>query len=291
MGMDGFLDALLQVVLVGVTLLWPALFFTLLAHVLDESSEKKYKNFTLAQNHFRGWSGEMRSEIYYPFVNGMLTVIPSAFLLSTFLLPILIEPYFPKHVLLPFFAEQPLWLQLPLGLVAIDFVLYVRHRFVHHFCWPFHAVHHRTKEIGWLTAHRLHPIDALVMGMINVAMFYLIGFEGEVMLYASSIVMFLNYFNHSNICLDYGSPLRYIFVSPNMHRWHHATTKEAKNKNFCIVFAWIDVLFGTFYCPKNTLPKVYGIQGEKVPEPKKMSFLWDFVYPFRKIYYDRKKKS
>jgi sterol desaturase/sphingolipid hydroxylase (fatty acid hydroxylase superfamily) len=111
---------------------------------------------------------------------------------------------------------------------------------------------------------------------------HVIGFEAEGIPYAIGVKNFANLFNHSNIVLDWGFPLRYLIVSPNMHRWHHADTPEAKNKNFCIVFAFIDVLFGTFYLPKGKVPERYGFEGEP-PTGFHASFLRMFVYPFQRM--------
>jgi sterol desaturase/sphingolipid hydroxylase (fatty acid hydroxylase superfamily) len=67
-----------------------------------------------------------------------------------------------------------------------------------------------------------------------------------------------------------------------MHRWHHAADDpDAINKNFCIVFAWIDLLFGTFYVPKNRLPTRYGVVDAHGNDVAGYTFLDQMLYPFR----------
>ena len=108
------------------------------------------------------------------------------------------------------------------------------------------------------------------------------------MAFAGFIQIFMNLFTHANLNIEFPAPLRYIVSCPNYHRWHHATDKEAINKNFVVVFPFIDLLFGTYYFPKNRLPEKYGIYGssgyEKVPE----DFIKQLIYPIVKIKNNKK---
>src|SRR5690606_5722451 len=73
--------------------------------------------------------------------------------------------------------------------------------------------------------------------------------------------------------------LKYILVSPFMHRWHHAREEQACNKNFGVVFAWNDWLFGTALHP-NREPRAYGIDYPK-GEVLRDSYLAHLVYPLQ----------
>ena len=172
-------------------------------------------------------------------------------------------------------------LQVLLGLLVIDISLWIRHSFVHKFLWSFHAVHHSAKELTWLTTRRLHPLDQIVMGLIDCVILYVIGFSAEGMIGALIIKDLNNLFVHSNIVLDYPKPLKYIFVSPNMHRWHHATEKEAHDKNYCVVFAFVDYVMGTFYVPDNALPKNYGCAMPEMDDIDNKNILKELWFPFK----------
>jgi sterol desaturase/sphingolipid hydroxylase (fatty acid hydroxylase superfamily) len=120
---------------------------------------------------------------------------------------------------------------------------------------------------------------------------YIIGFSSEVAIYASIIRNLYNEFVHCNIRLVYPSFLHYIFVSPHCHKWHHATDKEAINKNFCTVFSFIDVIFGTFYCPRDKDPKSCGLFDEEEVKPKfKNNIISVMIFPFARHYHFIKKK-
>jgi len=68
-------------------------------------------------------------------------------------------------------------------------------------------------------------------------------------------------------------PLRYLVGSPTLHRWHHAKDRDAGN--YANLGPWLDVLFGTYYCPK-TEPVALG-----VPAPTPPTYLALLLHPFR----------
>ena len=55
-------------------------------------------------------------------------------------------------------------------------------------------------------------------------------------------------FIHADVPWTYG-PLRYVFVSPVLHRWHHARDVDGSGSNFATVFSVFDQAFGTFHLP------------------------------------------
>lgn len=64
----------------------------------------------------------------------------------------------------------------------------------------------------------------------------------EILLNATSM------FNHSNLKLSnrLEKLLRYVVVTPDMHRVHHCTDNTEHNRNFGFNFPWWDKLFGTY---------------------------------------------
>src|SRR5690606_3852647 len=57
-------------------------------------------------------------------------------------------------------ASQPLWLQAIEILVIGDLVAYWMHRWFHgRGLWKFHAIHHCSKDLDWLSPVRLHPVN------------------------------------------------------------------------------------------------------------------------------------
>ena len=65
-------------------------------------------------------------------------------------------------------ATLPLWVQAILFLVASDFMLYWAHRMFHGGAfWKYHAIHHSSEELDWISAARFHPVN-LFLGTIAV---------------------------------------------------------------------------------------------------------------------------
>lgn len=221
---------------------------------------------------------DSKCELFYPFIHMFLSGIFSylIFKIIDFSLKPIFSPNFFKEPI----QQLPFAIQVFVALFTLDICLYVRHRFTHTFLWSFHGVHHSAHKISWLTYLRVHPVDSLVMTLIQSSILYFIGFTAEVMAVAGSINGYWNIFVHSNIHLDFPKPFKYIFGSPNFHRWHHATDTEAHNTNYCIMFSCIDYVMGTYYCPDNRLPDKYGSSIKTLDDYQNTNIIKELLYPF-----------
>ena len=57
-------------------------------------------------------------------------------------------------------GRQPLWLQAIEMLLIGDLIAYWTHRWFHgRALWKFHAIHHSSRDLDWLSAVRLHPVN------------------------------------------------------------------------------------------------------------------------------------
>jgi sterol desaturase/sphingolipid hydroxylase (fatty acid hydroxylase superfamily) len=64
-------------------------------------------------------------------------------------------------------AAQPLALQGAEIFVLGDFLGYWQHRLFHgRSLWPFHAIHHSSTDLDWLSSVRLHPVNDVVSRLI-----------------------------------------------------------------------------------------------------------------------------
>jgi sterol desaturase/sphingolipid hydroxylase (fatty acid hydroxylase superfamily) len=158
----------------------------------------------------------------------------------------------------------PLWGQAVFYLVATDFALYWIHRVFHDgFLWKYHAVHHASKDLEWISAARFHPLN-LILGTaaVDIAAF-LAGISPEIFLFVGPFTIITSCMVHANLNWTFG-PLRGVFVSPVFHRWHHAM--DVRDKNFASTFAIWDVMFGTYHMPVGIRPRGYGIDDAAMPE-------------------------
>jgi sterol desaturase/sphingolipid hydroxylase (fatty acid hydroxylase superfamily) len=174
-------------------------------------------------------------------------------------------------------ATLPLWAQALTFLVVSDFLLYWFHRLYHGaHMWKYHAVHHSSEELDWISAARFHPVNILFGTVLVDVALLLAGISPNVMLWVGPFTTAHSAFVHANLNWTLG-PFKYVLASPVFHRWHHTAADRGGEKNFAGTFPIFDWLFGTFYMPKAELPEAYGIDDKSFP-PGVGSQL---VYPFR----------
>lgn len=174
-------------------------------------------------------------------------------------------------------ATLPLLVQALLILLIGDFFQYWLHRFFHRDpLWKYHAIHHSPTEIDWHTSSRFHPINIILYSTSINALLPFLGFSREAFEILIPFNTLYSPLVHANVPWTYG-PFRYILASPVFHRWHHTHLNEGGNKNFAPTFSFLDVIFGTFYMPKDRQPELFGIEGNPVPE----SVIGQLSYPFR----------
>jgi sterol desaturase/sphingolipid hydroxylase (fatty acid hydroxylase superfamily) len=172
----------------------------------------------------------------------------------------------------------PRWAQALTILVVGDFIGYWSHRWFHgRRLWKFHAVHHSSTELDWLSASRLHPVNELGSRLLQAIPFVLLGFSPLVLAAYVPLLTFYAIFVHANVSWGFG-PLRYVIATPLFHRWHHTCEDEALDKNFAGLLPVWDFLFGTLYLPKDKVPTRFGVHDDSVPS----GFLGQMAYPFRR---------
>jgi sterol desaturase/sphingolipid hydroxylase (fatty acid hydroxylase superfamily) len=130
-----------------------------------------------------------------------------------------------------------------------DFFSYWRHRLEHtRLLWPAHAIHHSDTEMTWLTLGRFHPIDRVLTSTIDIALLALLGFPGWALVFNEMVRHYYGEFIHADFPWTFG-PLGRVFVSPVMHRWHHARDVVGAGSNFATVFSVFDQAFRTYHVP------------------------------------------
>lgn len=173
---------------------------------------------------------------------------------------------------------QPLWLQFAETLLLLDTGIYLVHRSFHAvpFLWRFHAVHHSSQELDWLSSFRNHPVDLMATRFFSTLPIYALGFAPEAV---AALLLFQQAHAalvHANIRTDFG-PLNRILVSPHFHHWHHADERHAYDRNFAGHLAFLDWIGGTLYRPGAHYPGTYGV-AEAPPLDRPLRQLID---PFR----------
>jgi sterol desaturase/sphingolipid hydroxylase (fatty acid hydroxylase superfamily) len=175
-------------------------------------------------------------------------------------------------------STLPLWLQAAMAFILSDIAIYWMHRWFHgKRLWRFHAIHHSSPHVDWLSTYRFHPINTwIAFSLVDVSMLF-IGFSPAAV---GQMVIFNTIYSalvHTNVNWTFG-PFKYVFASPVFHRWHHTSQAEGMDKNFAPTFPLLDIIFGTFYMPDNTKPEHFGVDGSDIPN----GFLGQMIWPFKK---------
>jgi len=175
-------------------------------------------------------------------------------------------------------SRQPLWLQIVEIYTLSDFIGYWTHRLFHRGkWWPFHAVHHSSEDLDWLSSVRVHPVNDLVNKFLQVSPLLLLGFNPFATLSAAPFFTLYAILLHADVDWDFG-PLRGVLASPVFHRWHHSRQREAWDKNFAGFLPLWDRLFGTDYMPAGRFPEDFGI-----PEEFPCDLLGQMTRPFARL--------
>ena len=133
-------------------------------------------------------------------------------------------------------SELPLWFQAILFLAASDFMLYWLHRMFHGGgFWKYHAIHHSSEDLDWISAARFHPVNLLI-GTISVDVILLMaGISPNIMLWVGPFTTFHSAFVHANLNWTLG-PFRYVLATPVFHRWHHTSLEAGRQHQLCRYF-------------------------------------------------------
>ncbi|MBD2178366.1 sterol desaturase family protein [Pseudanabaena sp. FACHB-1998] len=222
------------------------------------------------QKHFRqGWL----TDVAHFFFNHILINV------GTYLIAVILYIFF-KGAISPALQtavrSQPIFLQFAEAFFIAQLSFYFVHRLAHQnsWLWRFHAIHHSSAELDWLASARLHPVEMIVVNLAVGVPLFLLGFTRETFGAYLIFGAVLPILNHSNTRFQFPY-LNRIIATPEFHHWHHSNDREARDKNFS-GFPIIDLMFGTYYLPKNKMPQTYGVD-EVIPQ----TYWQHLLYPFK----------
>jgi len=152
----------------------------------------------------------------------------------------------------PWPHHWPLAAQAILMVLTVDFVRYWLHRACHTFTplWRLHEVHHSPDLLYSLNVGRFHPLEKALHFCADSVPYLMLGVAPEVLGAYTLLYSVNGFFQHSNVRLRYGL-LNYLVGSAETHRWHHARDPRTAHCNFGNTTILWDLLFGTWYLPRN----------------------------------------
>ena len=146
--------------------------------------------------------------------------------------------------------QLPALLAVFLAVIALDFIIYLQHVLVHAVpvLWRLHRVHHADLDFDVTTGARFHPIEIILSMLIKFSAIFVLGPPVVAVVLFEVILNAMAMFNHSNIGLPPGLErwVRWLVVTPDMHRVHHSVEDDETNSNFGFNLSCWDRLFGTY---------------------------------------------
>jgi sterol desaturase/sphingolipid hydroxylase (fatty acid hydroxylase superfamily) len=148
------------------------------------------------------------------------------------------------------------WLAVPaipaaiVGFLMLDLVIYAQHRAFHIVpaAWPIHRMHHADISLDVTTGLRFHPVEILLSLVIKTGAVFALGPAPGVVVAFEMALNATSMFNHGNVRVPPAVDrwLRWLVVTPDMHRVHHSTVRAETDSNFGFNIPWWDRLFGTY---------------------------------------------
>ncbi len=149
----------------------------------------------------------------------------------------------------------PGWMRIVAAVLVLDVAVYFQHAVFHAVpaLWRLHRMHHADVDFDVTTGARFHPIEILLSMGLKLAVVAALGAPPIAVLVFEVALNATAMFNHGNVGLPawLDRMLRWIVVTPDMHRVHHSVVPRETNSNFGFNLPWWDRLFGT-YCAEPT---------------------------------------
>jgi sterol desaturase/sphingolipid hydroxylase (fatty acid hydroxylase superfamily) len=146
--------------------------------------------------------------------------------------------------------DAPQWLEFIIALLLLDLAVYLQHVMYHVLppLWRLHLVHHADLDIDVTTGLRFHPVEAIISLMVRLSVVSVIGPDPLAVAVYEIALNGMVMFNHGNVRIPAGADgiLRYLAVTPDMHRVHHSAAIRETNSNFGFILSWWDRIFGTY---------------------------------------------
>ena len=144
-------------------------------------------------------------------------------------------------------------------------------------------MHHTDLDMDVTSGIRFHPGEIILSMGIKFIIITALGASPITVLIFEILLNATSMFNHGNFTLPLKIDrlLRFVLVTPDMHRVHHSVVKAETDGNFGFNLPWWDRLFGTYqYEPMaGRLDVTIGLESFRDPIELRVDRM--LVQPFR----------
>jgi sterol desaturase/sphingolipid hydroxylase (fatty acid hydroxylase superfamily) len=177
------------------------------------------------------------------------------------------------------------WLAVGIAIVALDLAIYLQHVLFHAVpaLWRLHRMHHADLDVDVSTGNRFHPIEILLSMVWKLAIVIALGAPVLAVLGFEVLLNATSMFNHGNVRFPERLDrwLRWLVVTPDMHRVHHSIVPAETNSNFGFNLPWWDRLLGTYRSAPATGQEGMTIGLEQFRDPDELRLDRMLLQPLR----------
>jgi sterol desaturase/sphingolipid hydroxylase (fatty acid hydroxylase superfamily) len=181
--------------------------------------------------------------------------------------------------------EVPTWLAAIASVIVLDLAIYLQHVLFHAVpgLWRLHRMHHSDLELDVTTGTRFHPLEILLSMSIKFGIIAALGTPAVAVLIFEMLLNATSMFNHGNVRVAerLDRVLRWVVVTPEMHRIHHSVVTRETNSNFGFNLPWWDRLFGTYRDQPQAGHEAMVIGIEQFRDPGELRLDRMLLQPFR----------
>jgi sterol desaturase/sphingolipid hydroxylase (fatty acid hydroxylase superfamily) len=179
----------------------------------------------------------------------------------------------------------PAWLAIIAGVLLLDLAIYLQHVLFHAApaLWRIHRMHHADLDFDATTGLRFHPIEIVLSMGIKMGVVAALGAPALAVLIFEVLLNATSIFNHGNVRMpaQLDRILRWIVVTPDMHRVHHSILPRETNSNFGFNLPWWDRLFGTYRAQPSAGHDAMTIGIEQFRDPHELRLDRMLLQPLR----------
>jgi sterol desaturase/sphingolipid hydroxylase (fatty acid hydroxylase superfamily) len=179
----------------------------------------------------------------------------------------------------------PGWIAVTASVALLDLTIYLQHVLFHAVptLWRLHRMHHADLAFDVTTGLRFHPIEIIISMAIKFAAVAALGATAIAVLIFEVLLNATSMFSHGNLKIPgkIDRWLRWLVVTPDMHRVHHSILPNETNSNFGFNLPWWDRLFGTYKPAPTAGHQQMTIGIEQFRQPRELRLDRMLLQPFR----------
>ncbi len=170
-------------------------------------------------------------------------------------------------------------------LLLLDFAIYCQHIAMHKWplLWRLHKVHHTDLEFDATTAVRFHPLEIVLSMLYKAVCITLIGGNPGAIILFEILLNGAATFNHSNVRIPdkVDNILRWLLITPDMHRIHHSAEPAETDSNYGFSVSWWDRLCKTYVASPKQPQTSMSIGLNAFRKQDELGFVECLLIPFK----------